>query len=566
MKLFKRLDKVCNPVLVQSAFVVALCVPNIVLCYTEQLTFWESCANLLLPFGIYMMLLSLNRNIGKTIFALFPIIFLCAFQVVLFFLYGGSIIGVDMFLNVVTTSPTEAGELLANLLSALAAVGVLYLLPLIYAGVNLFKKRLLNSAHQKRYRRVGGVCAALGVATMLLSYIFVPGYALGRDVFPVNVIKNMAISVKRINQNRNYPGTSKDFRFNAVSIHPDAREVYVVVIGETGRADNFGVLGYERPTTPMLSKADGVVAFNHVLSESNTTHKSVPMLLSLVEAENYNTINTQKSIITAFKEAGFATAYVSSQPLNRSYIDYFGNEADYVNFINAERSGKDLLKDEALLSVVDSLITSSKAAKLALFVHSYGSHFNYSDRYDRKFARFTPDNSNDASVSNRENLINAYDNTIVHTDHLLGCVIQRLQRVPDAITAMMYVTDHGEDIFDDRRERFLHASPTPTYWQLHVPMIFWMSDGYRSAYPAIVANALRNRGSQISSSRSFAPSVMAIAGVVSPLVEPDASVVGASYSEPERVYVSDRNECLTLDLSGLRSIDFERMQQHGITR
>jgi len=82
----------------------------------------------------------------------------------------------------------------------------------------------------------------------------------------------------------------------------------------------------------MLSKADGVVAFNHVLSESNTTHKSVPMLLSLVEAENYNTINTQKSIITAFKEAGFATAYVSSQPLNRSYIDYFGNEADYVNF------------------------------------------------------------------------------------------------------------------------------------------------------------------------------------------------------------------------------------------
>jgi glucan phosphoethanolaminetransferase (alkaline phosphatase superfamily) len=565
MKLFKKIDKVCNPVLVQSAFVVALCVPNIVLCYTEQLSFWASCANLLLPFGIYMMLLSLNRNIGKTIWALFPIIFLCAFQVVLFFLYGGSIIGVDMFLNVVTTSPTEAGELLANLLSALAAVGVLYLLPLIYAGVNLFKKRLLNSAHQKRYRKGGAICAMLGIVALLLSYLFVNGYALSREVFPVNVIKNMAISVKRINQNRNYPETSKDFRFNATSVHPDDREVYVVVIGETGRANNFGVMGYERPTTPMLSKADGVVAFNHVLSESNTTHKSVPMLLSLVEADNYNTINTQKSIITAFKEAGFATAYVSSQPFNRSYIDYFGNEADYVNFINADRSGKNLMKDDAMLPVLDSLISTTKAAKLALFVHSYGSHFNYSDRYDRKFARFTPDNSNDASVSNRENLINAYDNTIVHTDYLLGSVIQRLQRVPDAITAMMYVTDHGEDIFDDRRERFLHASPTPTYWQLHVPMIFWMSDAYRRAYPATIANVLQHRSSQISSSRSFAPSVMAIAGVVTSKIDVAASVVSASYVEPKRVYVSDRNECLPLDVSGLRNIDFDLMRQHGIT-
>jgi glucan phosphoethanolaminetransferase (alkaline phosphatase superfamily) len=341
--------------------------------------------------------------------------------------------------------------------------------------------------------------------------------------------------------------------------------VYVVVIGETGRADNYGILGYERETTPILSETDGIVAFNHVLSESNTTHKSVPMLLSLVEASNYNDVNSQKSIITAFKEAGFATAYISSQPLNRSYIDYFGNEADYVNFINANRSGNSLLKDDHLLPVIDSIIMATTAPRLALFVHSYGSHFNYFDRYDRKFAHFTPDNSNDASAANRSNLINAYDNTILHTDRLLAEIIHRLQQTPEAITAMMYVTDHGEDIFDDTRKRFLHASPTPTYWQLHVPMIFWLSENYRNAYPEMTANALRHHSSQISSSRSFAPSVLAIAGIATVKADSTASVVNSAYAEPTRFYLSDRNECLPLNNSGLRNIDFQLMKQSGIT-
>jgi glucan phosphoethanolaminetransferase (alkaline phosphatase superfamily) len=130
---------------------------------------------------------------------------------------------------------------------------------------------------------------------------------------------------------------------------------------------------------------------------------------------------------------------------------------------------------------------------------------------------------------------------------------------------MMYVTDHGEDIFDDTRKRFLHASPTPTYWQLHVPMIFWLSENYRNAYPEMTANALRHHSSQISSSRSFAPSVLAIAGIATVKADSTASVVNSAYAEPTRFYLSDRNECLPLNNSGLRNIDFQLMKQSGIT-
>ena len=62
---------------------------------------------------------------------------------------------------------------------------------------------------------------------------------------------------------------------------------------------------------------------------------------------------------------------------------------------------------------------------------------------------------------------------------------------------MLYVSDHGEDIFDDSRLRFLHASPTPTYWQLHVPIVLWMSDSFKDAHPekyrAAEANTKKKR-------------------------------------------------------------------------
>ena len=53
----------------------------------------------------------------------------------------------------------------------------------------------------------------------------------------------------------------------------------------------------------------------------------------------------------------------------------------------------------------------------------------------------------------------------------------------NACASMLYLSDHGEDIFDDARARYLHASPIPTYYQLHIPYVIWFSDTYREAYP-----------------------------------------------------------------------------------
>lgn len=86
-----------------------------------------------------------------------------------------------------------------------------------------------------------------------------------------------------------------------------------MVVGEASRAPSWSLLGYPRQTTPMLRAPRRGRPFGDMLTQCNATHKSVPVILSSVSAENYNDIFEQKSIITAFKEAGFATLYISNQ-------------------------------------------------------------------------------------------------------------------------------------------------------------------------------------------------------------------------------------------------------------
>ena len=133
--------------------VIALTVPNVALCFTEHLSTWAALANTVLPFGVYMALMSICRKPGKMVWWLFPIIFFAAFQIVLLYLFGKGVIAVDMFLNLVTTNPGEAMELLDNLIPGVASVFILYLPLLILGVVSIRSKKapVLSSALRKRY-------------------------------------------------------------------------------------------------------------------------------------------------------------------------------------------------------------------------------------------------------------------------------------------------------------------------------------------------------------------------------------------------------------------------------
>ncbi|MCC8175968.1 MAG: lipid A phosphoethanolamine transferase [Bacteroidales bacterium] len=550
---------------------IALIVPNIALCITEDMSWLTALANVLFPLGVYALIMSAWRRLGVTTWLCFPMMFFGAFQIVLLFLYGGSIIAVDMFLNVVTTNVNEATELLANLVLAMGIVIVLYVPLLVWATVVLVKRKRATSRFMRAYRRVSRPLCLLGTVTLGAALLWSPDFAVLDDLFPVNVCHNLGLAVGRFQDSQNYPQTSKDYTFHATHEPIDSadREVIVLVIGETSRAENWQLLGYERETNPRLSRVEGLVAFPKALTQSNTTHKSVPMMMSQLTATTFgDSINRVKSVITAFREAGFHTAFLSNQQRNRSYIDYFGEEADRCVFLKDD-GGEHL--DEDLLRLFAEELRDTVNARKFIVLHTYGSHFRYRDRYPASAQRFTPDDAIDARVSNRDRLINAFDNTIVYIDTMLADVIAGLDEQGCRV-CMVYASDHGEDIFDDERGRFLHASPTPTAHQLHVPLLVYFKDGAmetrRTVAPSLTETegqasqesprmaALRgNVDKVVSPSEAVFHTLLDAAGVATPVFDPRLSLFNPSYTTPELLYLTDRNQAVLLLESGLKPQD-----------
>ena len=546
--------------------VVALLLPNIALCYTECLAPWACGVNVLLPLSLYMLFFSVAKLPGKMIWWAFIFVFFAAFQLVLLYLFGTGVIAVDMFLNLVTTNPGEAMELLDNLAPAVVGVFVVYLPLLILGGVNIRRDSRLSVSFQQRVRHWAMQIGAIGLFCLLASYLVVDGYRMRNQLYPVNVCYNLYLAFERDAASENYREASRDFKFDARSEHSaTAPEVYVMVVGETARAHNFSLYGYPRNTNPLLSKTPGIKAFPNVTTQSNTTHKSVPMLLSAASAEDFERLFHEKGILAAFKEAGFHTVFISNQLPNHSFIDFLGEQADEHYFLKKEDALQGNHYDEDLLQKLDEILPKADASssahyhyryrKLFVVLHSYGSHFNYQERYPRSFAYFKPDSRSEAKPENRRDLLNAYDNTIRYTDYILHGIIERLQKwegvqtktdgVYDQPTsAMLYTSDHGENIFDDERCLFLHAAPKASDYELHVPFIIWTSAGFSKQYPDILKALGENRSKQVQSSLSAFHTMLGIGGILTRYRLDEYSVASGKYHPTELLYLDDHDEAI----------------------
>ena len=559
-------NKVSSGQFLYAYAVVALLLPNIALCYTECLAPWACGVNVLLPLSLYMLFFSVAKRPGKMIWWAFIFVFFAAFQLVLLYLFGTGVIAVDMFLNLVTTNPGEAMELLDNLAPAVVGVFVVYLPLLILGGVNIRRDSRLSVSFQQRVRHWAMQIGAIGLFCLLASYLVVDGYRMRNQLYPVNVCYNLYLAFERNAASENYREVSRDFKFDARSEHSaTAPEVYVMVVGETARAHNFSLYGYPRNTNPLLSKTPGIKAFPNVTTQSNTTHKSVPMLLSAASAEDFERLFHEKGILAAFKEAGFHTVFISNQLPNHSFIDFLGEQADEHYFLKKEESAQGSHYDEDLLQKLDEILPKADASssahyhyryrKLFVVLHSYGSHFNYQERYPRSFAYFKPDSRSEAKPENRRDLLNAYDNTIRYTDYILHGIIERLQKwegvqtktdgVYDQPTsAMLYTSDHGENIFDDDRRLFLHAAPKASDYELHVPFIIWTSEGFSKQYPDILKALGENRSKQVQSSLSAFHTMLGIGGIQTHYRQDEYSLASDKYHPVKLLYLDDHDEAI----------------------
>lgn len=542
-----------HPKMLFAFYLLVNLIPSFVLVRTEPFNAWGQVSLLVFPLGLYLILYTLSKNTGFIQLLLIPLLVLHAFQLVISYLFGEDVIAVDMFLNVLTTSVSEAGELLGGLLPSIVFVCVVYIPTIVLAAIQCRRKVYLP----KRFRRYACFTGA-GLISLCypLSYLSVNcgsnSFKYYKDVYPVNVLYNLNFAAHKWSRVNQYEETSKDFAFHAKrSATAPQREVYVLVIGETGRAENWSLYGYERETTPRLQKDSNVVCFRDAITQSNTTHKSVSIMLSAASAENYDVIYRQKSILTAFKECGFKTVFLSNQSPNHTFTDFFSREADYTRFFRSMEGDENELDGELLPWLTHCI--DSMPENLFIVYHTYGSHFKYNERYPKSFSHFKPDNVTSVSPKFREILINAYDNSIRYTDCLLDRITALLKE-REICSALLYASDHGEDIMDDERKRFLHASPHPTFYQLRIPFILWFSEAYKQHFPAQYEAAVKNKETGITTNSVF-PTLLDMARIKTGVLDTDLSLVHPKLKPKRRMYLGDHDEPVPYLNAGLKPQD-----------
>lgn len=551
-----------RPKLIFVIYIIVNLVPSILLVTSEPLNFAGKMVLFLAPLGLYLCIYSLSQKTGLIQVLLIPLLVLHAFQLVLFYMYGENVIAADMFLNVVTTNPSEAGELLVSIWPSVLGVCVLYI-PIIVLSIMQLRRKICLSRNFRRCTFIMGLgifIAAYGISifahnknTQVFSY--------HQNIYPNNVLYNLDFAINKWKRIDRYHTTSKDFTFEATRTpNTDKREIYVMVVGETGRAGNWSLYGYERQTNPRLAKDSNLVFYRDAITQSNTTHKSVPIILSAASAENFDIIYEQKSIIHAFKECGFTTVFISNQSPNRSFTELFSEEADIYKTFRDELATNNA-PDGVMLPYLKNCIDSIDG-NLFIVLHSYGSHFNYRERYTDEFSVFKPDAVKGMTLKERDVLINAYDNSILYADYFLDGVIQLL-RNEDASSGMFYCADHGEDIFDDDRHRFLHASPIPTYYQLRIPMLMWFSDSYIDANPRKFSMAKRNMTMPVSTNSAF-HTMLDMANIKTNYFEVDLSLLRAAFRPQERMYLDDHDDPVSFYELNLKEEDREMIEKNNI--
>ncbi|MFC3393771.1 kdo(2)-lipid A phosphoethanolamine 7''-transferase [Brenneria rubrifaciens] len=254
-------------------------------------------------------------------------------------------------------------------------------------------------------------------------------------------------------------------------------DTYVVfIIGETTRWDHMGLLGYERNTTPKLSKERNLVAFR---GQSCDTSTKLSMRCMFVREggteDNPQRTLKEQNIFAVMKELGFTSELFAMQSEVWFYNSIEADNYSFREMIASEKQNDGKSVDDMLLvdEVKDSL-ARYPTGKHLIVLHTKGSHYLYSMRYPRSYARYQPECMGvDASCS-REQLINAFDNSVLYTDSFIQRVIDQVR---DKKALVFYASDHGESVDDNQH---LHGTPRDMAppEQFRSPMMVWASDKF----------------------------------------------------------------------------------------
>ncbi|CAM3580562.1 MULTISPECIES: kdo(2)-lipid A phosphoethanolamine 7''-transferase [Yersinia] len=267
---------------------------------------------------------------------------------------------------------------------------------------------------------------------------------------------------------------TKEFTYVAPA---DIDQTYVVfIIGETTRWDHMGILGYPRDTTPRLSKEKNLVAFKGTSCDTSTKLSLRCMFVREGgAADNPQRTLKEQNIFSVLKSLGFSSELFAMQSEVWFYNNANADNYSFREIIASEKRNDGKPVDDMLL--VDELKESLGRypdGKHLVVLHTKGSHYLYSQRYPRSYARYTPECMGVDDSCTRQQLVNAFDNSVLYTDTFIANVIDQVR---DKKALVFYAADHGESIAANAH---FHGTPREMapVEQFRVPLLVWASDKF----------------------------------------------------------------------------------------
>ena len=422
---------------------------------------------LVLNFMVTYLAMWLLRMVGRILLAILAVINATA----TYFIFTYSVmIDATTIENVFNTRYSEASGFFSwGLWLSIVVFGVL---PALYC---LLQPVVIGSAKKLGIYCGSSLAIVLVVAAMNISqtlWISQHDTELGGLLQPWSYVVNTCRIISS-----HHDEQAEEIKLPDGRIADHDKAVVVLVIGESARKANFQLYGYKRDTNPLLSRQNGLKVYQATSCATYTTAGCKAILEPKNSGDLYEVLPNY-----AFRtgvDVSWRTYNWGEPPI---HIDEYLTDTD----LAAKYPDVDGRYDCILYAGLRQRIESSKKDKVLIILHTSTSHGpKYADKYPKEFEVYKPvAKSIEEGEKNVGMLVNAYDNTIRYTDYLLDSLINTLREMTDWKTAMIFISDHGESLGENKV--FMHGLPmklAPKV-QYEIPFLVWTSDGFRNYKPA----------------------------------------------------------------------------------
>lgn len=410
---------------------------------------------------------------------LYPIILLIAAITGYFNDELGTVFDRVMLTNVLQTNLGEAGELMnAGLAWRILLLAVLPSLLLWQCKDGLKRPGLKTSAITLSTAFILTLLSMLPFTDQYASF-FREHKTVRYNAIPIYPIYS-AIDLAARQLRNPHPNELVQLTGETVNPKPTGHsELMILVVGETARADHFALNGYKRQTNPLLSKQANLLSYANVSSCGTSTAVSVPCMFSFSDRESFDLDSAQytENVLDVLHKAKVNVLWRDNNSDSKGVatrLPYEDYHSPKVNPVCDDTECRDVGMLAGLQQYIDQ-----QQGDILIVLHQMGSHGPaYYKRYPDEFERFTPAcKSKELSECSTQEVVNAYDNSILYTDYFLNEVIELLKRnTPKFETAMLYMSDHGESLGENGL--YLHGMPyfLAPKAQTHVPFLVWVGE------------------------------------------------------------------------------------------